>query len=68
MPNRDQGNKFDSQLAYGLMKPSTNIFQPIAEAVSNVGTLVDTQKKKEKKHFRIRPEAKTNKRKNRRQF
>ena len=48
MPNRDQGNKFDSQLAYGLMKPSTNIFQPIAEAVSNVGTLVDTQKKKEK--------------------
>ncbi|SFV70890.1 hypothetical protein MNB_SV-13-130 [hydrothermal vent metagenome] len=48
MPNREQGNEFNSTLAYSLMKPSTNIFDPIAKTVSNLGTLADKQEAKEK--------------------
>ena len=48
MQNKNQDNKFDSRLAYGLMKPTPNIFAPVAKAFSNVGTLIDKQEKKEK--------------------
>ena len=49
MPNRNPRDQFSSNLAFGLMKPSTNIFDPIAKAVSNVGVLADKQEQKEKK-------------------
>ena len=49
MPNINQDNKFNGQLAYGLIRPSTNIFEPMAKAVSNFGALADKQEQKERK-------------------
>lgn len=49
MPNRNQGNKFNSNLFLGLMKPSVNIFEPVAKAVSAFGELADSQEQKENK-------------------
>jgi len=48
-------NKFDTKLGVALAtSPSPNIFQPIANAVSNVGILIDNQEKKENKRKEIK--------------
>ena len=49
MANRREDNKFDSSLAYGLIKPNVNIFEPVSTALKGFGQLADKQEVKEKK-------------------
>lgn len=37
MANRREDNKFDSSLAYGLIKPNVNIFEPVSTALKGFG-------------------------------
>ena len=55
MPNRNQDDHFNSQIAYSLIsKPTPNIFAPVAQTFSNMGALVDKQETKEKSDTEFR--------------